>query len=304
MKSLLCFFMLLLSGLSIAQEDTLHFFQASPQRNLKRLQTVVGGELLAGGGSLVVLGTAWYKDYPRTTFHTFDDNREWLQMDKAGHAVTAYTLGRYGIGLMKWAGATRKRNMVYGGLLGFTYLGVVEIFDGFSSGWGFSSGDLFANAFGTGCVIGQELLWNEQRITLKYNFRKTRYAQYRPVLLGRSVAEQWLKDYNGQTYWLSFNLASFFSQQTKIPSWLNLAIGYGANGMTGGHENPAYSLSNGTQLSFARYRQYYLSFDIDLTQLPIESPFWKAFVGTFGFLKIPSPALVLEQGRVRASILE
>ncbi|MGL4599425.1 MAG: DUF2279 domain-containing protein, partial [Bacteroidia bacterium] len=225
-------------------------------------------------------------------------------MDKAGHAVTAYTLGRYGIGLMKWAGASRKRNVVYGGLLGFAYLGVVEVFDGFSSGWGFSSGDLLANTLGTGFVIGQELLWNEQRISLKYNFRKSKYAYYRPSLLGKSVAEQWLKDYNGQIYWLSFNLASFFSEQTKIPAWLNLAVGYGANGMTGGHTNPSFIKPDGTALTFARYRQYYLSVDVDLTKLPIESPFWKAFVGTFGFLKIPAPALVLEQGRLRASVLE
>jgi hypothetical protein len=46
-----------------------------------------------------------------------------------------------------------------------------------------------------------------------------------------------LKDYNGQTYWLSVNLHSFY-KGSKIPKWLNLAIGYGANGMlTGNGEN-------------------------------------------------------------------
>ena len=45
-----------------------------------------------------------------------------------------------------------------------------------------------------------------------------------------------LKDYNGQTYWLSANLKSFFPG-SNIPPWLNVAIGYGADGMFGGFEN-------------------------------------------------------------------
>jgi hypothetical protein len=271
---------------------------------VQRLRWVVGGESVAAAGSLTVLGLVWYKDYPRTSFHSFDDAKEWLQMDKAGHATTAYTVGRYGIGLLNWAGVRGNRGVVCGGLLGFTYLGVVEIFDGFSSGWGFSSSDLLANALGTGVLIGQELSWHEQRILLKYNFRKSRYAPLRPSLLGESPLEQWLKDYNGQTYWLSFNIASFFPAQKRIPVWLNLALGYGANGMIGGHSNPAVVQPNGNVLTYSRYRQYYLSLDIDLTRLPIESPFWKRIVGTFGFFKVPAPALVMQNGKINALMFQ
>jgi hypothetical protein len=45
-----------------------------------------------------------------------------------------------------------------------------------------------------------------KRITPKFSFHTTQYAQYRPNVLGSSLAEQILKDYNGQTYWLSVNL--------------------------------------------------------------------------------------------------
>jgi hypothetical protein len=67
------------------------------------------------------------------------------------------------------------------------------------------------------------------------NFLFIPHIQYRQTnVLGSSLAEQMLKDYNGQTYWLSVNLHSFY----KNPKWLNLAIGYGANGMlTGNGEN-------------------------------------------------------------------
>jgi hypothetical protein len=59
--------------------------------------------------------------------------------------------------------------------------------------------DIIANASGTALFV----LWKEQRITPKFSFHTTQYAQYRPNVLGSSLAEQMLKDYNGQTYWLS-----------------------------------------------------------------------------------------------------
>jgi hypothetical protein len=77
-----------------------------------------------------------------------------------------------------------------------------------------ASGDIIANASGTALFVSQELLWKEQRITPK--FHTTQYAQYRPNVLGSSLAEQMLKDYNGQTYWLSVNLHSFY-KGSKIP---------------------------------------------------------------------------------------
>ena len=37
-------------------------------------QWMVGGLTVAGyGGSFIFLSTAWYKDHPRTTFHTYND---------------------------------------------------------------------------------------------------------------------------------------------------------------------------------------------------------------------------------------
>ncbi len=44
-----------------------------------------------------------------------------------------------------------------------------------------------------------------------------------------------LKDYNGQSYWLSFNVFSFLDIE-KIPKWLYLSLGYGGEGMISGKE--------------------------------------------------------------------
>jgi hypothetical protein len=89
---------------------------------------------------------------------------------------------------------------------------------------------------------------------LLQNFHLTDYASKRPDVLGSNLPERIIKDYNGQTYWLSVNLHSFF-KQSKIPKWLNLAVGYGADGMLSGNgENTTLAALDSAQ----RSRQFYL----------------------------------------------
>ena len=237
-------------------------FGSQPVFNKKRFALVTGTEAALYAGSLIGLNELWYKDYPRSAFHSFNDNQEWLQMDKIGHLTTSYYVGRVGIGLLKWSGVKRKKAIWFGGMLGFTYQSTIEVLDGYSSEWGFSWGDFAANTGGSLLCIGQELAWNEQRIVLKYSFQQSEYAKFRPNLLGKNLQENMLKDYNGQTYWLSVNPASFMNHDAKFPKWLNIAVGYGANGMTGGEFNPPYIDEDGFQIYHERYRQYYLSFDM------------------------------------------
>ena len=259
--------------------------------NKKYLSIVVGAEATIYAGSLIALNNLWYKDYPRSSFHFFNDNLEWLQMDKCGHATTSYNIGRIGINLMKLSGVKRKKAIWYGGILGSVYQNTIEVLDGFSSQWGFSIGDFSANTLGSALVIGEELAWDEQRIVLKYSFQQSKYAKYRPGELGNGIAENWLKDYNGQTYWLSINPSAFMKKKALFPKWLNIAIGYGAEGMTGGAFNPLYIDANGNQITFERYRQLYISLDVDLTRIPTKSKFLKTLFTAIGFIKIPAPSI-------------
>src|ERR1035437_4054422 len=137
--------------LLIAQTDSI----SSTPLNKKRLALVVGSEAVSYGGTMHGLNALWYKDFPRSSFHFFNANSEWLQMDKVGHTVTSYYIGRVGIGLMKWSGVERKKAIWYGGMLGFLYQTNIELLDGFSSQWGFSMGDATANTVGSLMVIGQ-----------------------------------------------------------------------------------------------------------------------------------------------------
>ncbi|HQK38982.1 MAG TPA: DUF2279 domain-containing protein, partial [Flavobacterium alvei] len=115
----------------------------------------------------------------------------------------------------------------------------------------------------------------------------TQYANYRPDLLGNSLSEQILKDYNGQTYWFSVNLYSF-AKKSKIPKWFNIALGYGAEGMLGENDTKNNLILATKQ---ENYRQFYLSLDLDLTKINSKSHFLKTVFSVLNTVKIPAPAL-------------
>ena len=78
--------------LSFAEDkDTLSLGIPNEIFNPKRTFSVVGTEIIGYTGTMVVLNNLWYKDYPRSSFHWFNDNQQWLQMDKMGHACLLYT---------------------------------------------------------------------------------------------------------------------------------------------------------------------------------------------------------------------
>ena len=258
--------------------------------NKKRLHTVLAVEAATVAGSLYLLNDLWYKDYPRSPFHFFNDNKEWQQMDKLGHATTSCTIGALGYYSLRWAGVENKKAIWYGGCMGSVYLLTIEILDGLSEEWGFSAGDFTANTFGSFLFVSQQLAWNQQRIIFKWGYHSTEYRKYRPDLLGSNLQESLLKDYNGQTYWLSGNIYSFLKKESRFPKWLNIAVGYGAEGMIGGYENPAEH--NGQLMPvYTRYRQFYISPDVDLTMIPTKSKFLKLLFYTLDFIKIPAPTL-------------
>lgn len=254
----------------------------------KRLTSVLIAEGTLYGGSLIGLNELWYSDYSRSSFHFFDDNKEWLQTDKLGHAVTGYTLSLLSSDIYKWAQMDRQKSAIWGSVTGFGYLTVIEILDGFSAQWGASSGDIISNVLGTGLYLTQEFVWQEQRLQLKWSFHLTDYAEKRPSALGSSLPERMLKDYNGQTTWLSVN-PDAFNRNCILPSWLNFAFGYSADGMLGANDNPhTFSHIN-------RKRQYLFSLDVNWRKIPTQSKTLKFVFKTLSFVKIPFPAFELSK---------
>ncbi|MBP6758399.1 MAG: DUF2279 domain-containing protein [Flavobacterium sp.] len=287
LKKHYCFLFLLVFQSVLGQNSFDNFFKPSDSLNKKRQNSVFITETILASGALIGLNQLWYADYPKSNFHFINDNAEWMQMDKVGHLYSSYHIGRLGAEALNWSGSSKKNQLIYGASLGFLFLTTVEVMDGFSEEWGASMGDVVADASGTALYVSQELIWNEQRIIPKFSFHTTQYANYRPDLLGNSMQEKILKDYNGQTYWFSANLHSF-SKKSNIPKWLNLALGYGAEGMIGENDDK-------NQLIFPikpeKYRKFYLSLDLNLAKINPKSHFLKTIFSVLNTVKIPAPTL-------------
>ena len=267
------------------KDRTLELDNYSYDTYKKRKNILIISEISAYTIALVGLNQLWYANYPRSSFHFINDNQEWLQMDKIGHMSASYYTGVAGIKAYEWAGFTRNKAIWYGGMTGSLFLTIIEILDGTSKEWGASFGDLAANTTGSLLAISQALKWNEQRIQLKYSYSPTQWAIKNPEQLGANSLERALKDYNGQTYWLVCNLKSVLNIDNEIfPDWLSFGLGYSANSMI----SPLPTDDS--------YRQYFLSFDIDLNKINTKSKFANSILHTFGFLKFPMPTIEFSRG--------
>ena len=289
-------FLLLFIDSAFAQSGLNNFLKPTDTLDSQRRNLVITSEAVLTSAALIGLNQLWYADYEKSSFQFKNDNSDWLQMDKAGHVYSSYHLGRLSAEMLAWSGVSKKDQLLYGAGYGFVFLTAVEVFDGYSAEWGFSWGDVAANATGTALYVSQELLWDEQRIIPKFSFHTTQYANQRPELLGESFSEQILKDYNGQTYWLSANIHSF-AKTSKVPKWLNVAVGYGAERMLS-------SRKNNLETNDDRFRQFYLSFDVDLSKIETKSHFLKTIFSLFNTIKIPAPTFEINSsGRSKFHIL-
>jgi uncharacterized protein YfiM (DUF2279 family) len=258
--------------------------------NPTRLKTVVIGSGVAYVGIMIGLNSVWYSQYGKQEFHFFNDADEWKQVDKAGHFYSAFQLSSIGSRTLQWSGVSKKKSDLAGTITAFAVMSSIEVLDGFSAGYGASASDLLANALGAGFYLGQQALWRETKIYPKFSFHRTEYAQQRPETLGTTFMEQVIKDYNGQTYWLSADIDKF----VKFPKWLNLAVGYGAEDMLYAHDED--NLNNGLN----PYRQFYLGVDFDLTAIKSRSKFVNSLIYVVNMIKLPAPTLEFSQGKVKA----
>jgi len=259
-----------------AQSDSI------PAVNKKRLRGLTIASVAGYSAALSGLNYLWYKDSNRGSFHFFDDNAEWKQVDKIGHFYSAFYLS-YGTSRgLQWASMPARKADLIGALAGFAVLVPVEIFDGFSDAYGASTGDLMADAAGAAFYLGQTRLWHEVRIYPKFSFHRTGYAAQRPDLLGDGLSGEILKDYNGQTYWFSVDMDKFM----HFPKWLNLAAGYGAQGML--YARVEQNIAAGYA---PPYRQYYLAMDFDLSAIKTRSKVVKTLIFIANMVKLPAPTV-------------
>ncbi len=314
-KNLIVGILISIATIAAAQEK-MSFFELSDSFSKPRFWTTVGTSAALYTGTVIGLNEIWYKGFERSAFHPFNDWKEWKNMDKAGHSFTAYFQTSFSFDVMRWTGVERRDALWVAMGLGTLFQGTIEILDGYSEKWGFSIYDIGFNTGGILLFAGQELAWKDQRFVLKVSNRFPSYSSESILsntgnstsspairaedLFGKAISTRFIKDYNGQTIWLSMNPASFIKPETRFPNWLNIAIGYGAENLYGGYSNSwskdgeIFTLPN---QNFERANQLFLSFDIDLKRIKTKNPFVRFLLKGLNVFKIPSPTLSVTQGK-------
>lgn len=280
----------------------------------KRKKVFAIAGLSAYTGASVSLYRAWYSKYDRTGFHLFNDWGEWQNMDKAGHSYSAYMQATLVNDLSMWAGYNSDEALRIATLSSVVGQLTIEVMDGFSKGWGFSLTDLGANLLGTGGFYLQQKKWGEQRLKMKMSYwpityneelytantgETTSLALRAASLYGNTGIERFLKDYNGQTIWVTADIKAFFPD-LRWPDILDLAIGYSADNLFGGFNNQ-WGMNGDDFIvnedSHPRARQWVLALDYDLSSVYHSTKFGTTLFKILDVLKFPAPGVSYDTER-------
>lgn len=261
--------------------ESYSFFKPSDSLNVKRKTGVIITESVLVAGGLVVLNDQWYKNKEKSSFHFNHDSNGWGMMDKAAHGFATYQLTRLTAEAFNWSGESKKNQLIYAAAYGLGTTTAKEVLDGFTKEWGWSWYDFGFNVIGSGIYIGQELLWDEQRIQPKFSYNNSKSKGVVTTDVGPEFTDRLFKNYDGQTFWLSFNINSF-AKTEFIPNWLNFSVGYGVDG---------YLYDTTTTLVPDKSKSVYLSFDIDLSKIKTKSHFVNTLFSVCNTVKIPFPAI-------------
>lgn len=225
----------------------------TPQDTKFRTALLISGLTLATG----LYGfTSWW-DNSSSQFevrqeHWFGQDSPNGGADKLGHGFSAYIATRLLTKGFQWAGHDQSQSAWLAGLTSGALLTGVEIMDGFTAEYGFSTEDALMNLTGISLGILLEshpTLDNLLDLRLQYWVSKDarRLNDYDPVA-----------DYSGQTY-LLITKASGIPTLNRYPilRYLEFAMGYGTRG---------YQPTDGTD-SQEKSRNLYYGLSINLSQL-------------------------------------
>jgi hypothetical protein len=260
-------------------------FTQTPDSVHKKIRNFawIGG--VAYTTAMTSLGISWYGNTGFKSFRFYDDNHEWKQMDKFGHFYTTFHLTQGIAEGLESVGMTSKKARLWAAASASFMMLNIEVFDGFSPQYGSSWGDLLANTSGAFFCWGQYQLWNEVRIHPKFSFCPSGFAPLRPNLLGKTLAEQFVKDYNAQTYFYSIDIDKFLPKNSRFPKWLNVCVGYGAKEMVSAEDYKSI------ELGYQPYRRFLVGLDWDLTSIKTNKKWVKKLLYVVNMFRLPAPTL-------------
>jgi|GEM_PF-251621 len=247
---------------------------------------ILGSSLFAANtGIMVYYFTTFYNDEyaKRAPFHTFNDwyNAD-LNVDKLGHIWGAQMYTNVLYHMFRWTNMSEKSSMYWSSGLSFLFQLEMEITDGLYEAWGFSWWDMATNTVGAVLPNLQRTYPSLQVVQLKMSYRPS------DAVRKGWIKHDYLRDYDGFTYWLAFDVHSMLPQSMKPwwPDWLNIAVGYGANRtMLGkGVYNSKDGVGQGEQ-------EWYVALDYDIRKLPGDTAFLRFLKENLNYFHWPSPAI-------------
>ena len=207
----------------------------------------------------------------KSDFHVIND---WwgayaMEVDKFAHAYAGQCMTRIAAQAYGWTGMTRRQALFWGGVTSLATLTQVELLDGFTAKYGFSTADYAANIAGAFLPLAQDIWQPLQLVTFKMSYHTARFE--------KGTAPNLLEDYNRQTYWLTLDVNGLLPRPARRywPDWLQVAAGCGVN--------HAFEAN--------REREYYLALDVDPTRLPLGDGPLASFLAPFHYLHLPAPAI-------------
>ena len=297
------------------------FFEPSDTFNKKRFYPIAISGAAITVGAFIALDKVWYSQQQSGNFRLFNDYGEWGNKDKWGHSTSAYYESAVVYQVAKWTGMSKNAAIWSGFGVASAFQLTFEIMDGHIETYGFSIPDVAFNTLGAGTFAIQQLFWDRQWIQYKMS---TRFRQYPETpllsasgnatdllsrrasdLYGKTYGDRFLKDYNALNYWISvFPGEIYITEKIKWPEWLGISFGHSAENIFGANSNSWTWQNELYTYPEERYRQYFLSLDIDWTKIPVRSPFLKSLFNALQFVKIPFPTLEwTSQGKFRGHLL-
>jgi len=228
---------------------------------------------------------AWWRD-DRGPFHFQEDWPVDLQVDKFGHFFGAYLLSYASREALLESGFTDGDAHAWGAVMGLAYQLYVEVEDGFSTQWGFSPTDAYAD------IAGASYFYAQRFVPILQNFHEKWTYWPSPFLGSGSIPGQRrtiFDDYQGQSYWWTVDLWNLLPDRYKnvYPKWLQLAVGY------------AVMNDSRTPTDIPTTREVFIGFDYNLNHLIPKTnlPAVNWFIQTLDNLHFPAPAFQLAPER-------
>lgn len=182
----------------------------------------IGATLITNISIYYIFRNAYWNEQ-KTKFHTFNDwNNADMNIDKIGHVYAGILLTKASYKVLKETNVPENYSVIFSTLSSIFFQTQVEIHDAHFKKWGWSWWDFGANVIGAVYPHLQEYISPLKTVNLKWSYHPS--PAYK-----NGWHNHWIKDYEGFTYYLTFDVNAFLPQSIDRfwPDWLNIAIAYG-----------------------------------------------------------------------------